>query len=336
MTPRGPTSRARDARPTLRARATAAAARTLVRGVNLVPRERALRLGDAAGRLYGRLGGPRSDTVRRNLRIAFPDWREAERRRVAERSFGHLGRSLVEFCTHPQLDDAALRGLAEFVGFEHAEAARAASPGGGFICLTGHVGSWELLLAMMAAWGFPISVVHRARENPLLEGLVAELRGRRGVEPLPRGSAARAALRALRRGRVVAMTLDQNAPRSEGVFVPFFGRLACTRDGPIRLAMRTGMPVVPVFVRRLPDGLRHRVTVHPAEFLEPAAEGESEDARIRTHLERMTALVEDAIRAAPEQWTWTHRRWRTQPEGEPRPYPSRRRTLAQLGGVSGR
>ena len=103
----------------------------------------------------------------------------------------------------------------------------------------------------MTAHGIPIAVIQRPRDNPLLDELVAEIRGHNGAEMLPRGYAARAALRGLRDGKVVAMTLDQNASRREGVFVPFFGRPACTRDGPARIAMRTGAPVFPVFIERI-------------------------------------------------------------------------------------
>ena len=94
----------------------------------------------------------------------------------------------------------------------------------------------------MTAHDIPIAVIQRPRDNPILDGVVAEMRGHNGAEMLPRGNAARAALRGIRDGKVVAMTLDQNASRDEGVFVPFFGKLACTRDGPARIAMRTGVP----------------------------------------------------------------------------------------------
>jgi KDO2-lipid IV(A) lauroyltransferase len=231
---------------------------------------------------------------------------------VCERAFGNLARCAVEFLTLGQLSREELRALADVEGLEHFAAYRRATPGGGAICLTGHVGSWELLVALMTAHDIPIAVIQRPRDNPLLDRLVADLRDKTGAEMLPRGSAARAALRGLRSGKVVAMTLDQNAPRREGVFVPFFGRPACTRDGPARIAMRTGAPVFPVFIERIGGGARHHVRVlSPLELL---PEGSDPEAALVENVARMTATIEAAIRRNPEEWIWTHRRWKTRPK----------------------
>jgi KDO2-lipid IV(A) lauroyltransferase len=300
--------------PSAGERAAGLAARALVSAVKSVPRERAMRIAAGTGRTWARLHAPRSRTVMENLRIAFPEWSETERSAVRERAFAHLARSFVELATLASRSREELRALADVEGLEHWHAFRRRSPGAGAICLTGHVGSWELLVAVMTAHDVPIAVVQRPRDNPLLDDLVAELRGHNGAEMLPRGNAARAALRGLRDGKVLAMTLDQNAKRSEGVFVPFFGKLACTRDAPARLAMRTGAPVIPVFIARIGDTDRHHVTVSPPMDLLP--EGDDPQAAVVENTARMTARIEAAIRAHPEQWIWTHRRWKTQPKSQ--------------------
>jgi KDO2-lipid IV(A) lauroyltransferase len=208
-------------------------------------------------------------------------------------------------------------------GLEHLEAARKDSEHGGVIALTAHLGSWEFLVAAVIAHGFPVTVVHRARENPLTDELLGSLREQTGAELFARGSAARAALRTLREGKIVAMTYDQNCGREEGVFVPFFGRLACARSAPPRIAMRTGAPVVPVFMEREGGSARHRVRFLPA--LEILPEGDDREAAVRENARRMAHVIEEEIRRLPDHWIWVHRRWRTQPEGEPRTYPPRRR-----------
>ena len=299
-------------RPSAGERAAALAAGALVAAAQGLPRERALRMAGSLGRRWARLGGPRSAAAREHLRLAFPDWSEREREAVRERAFANLARSFVELATLGRLSREELRALADVEGLEHFEAARRAAPDAGVICLTAHLGSWELLVAVMTAHGIPIAVIQRPRDNPLLDELLGRLRGHNGAEMLPRGNAARAALRGLRDGKVVAMTLDQNASRREGVFVPFFGRPACTRDGPARIALRTGAPVFPVFIERIGESARHRVRVYPSLALAPA--GGDERAAVLENTARMTATVEAAIRRAPDQWIWTHRRWRTQPK----------------------
>jgi KDO2-lipid IV(A) lauroyltransferase len=297
--------------PGARERAAAALAGVLVSAANRLPRERALGLAGALGRSWARASGPRTRAALEHLRIAFPEWSERERAEVCRRAFANLARCAVEFVTLGRLSRQDLLELADVEGLEHFEAWRRTRPSGGAICLTAHLGSWELLVAVMAAHGIPIAVIQRPRDNPLLDELVAEIRGHNGAEMLPRGSAARAALRGIRDGKVVAMVLDQNASRREGVFVPFFGRPACTRDGPARIAMRTGAPVFPVFIERIGGSGRHRVRVQPP--LELAPEGADPAAALVENVARMTAAIETAIRGCPDQWIWTHRRWRTRP-----------------------
>jgi KDO2-lipid IV(A) lauroyltransferase len=299
------------------------AARTLVGLVQLLPRQAALGIAGLVGRAYAGLGGPRTSVGRVNLRIAFPEWTESRRRRVLTESCANMARSFVELALLSRGDAEELRRLVDIEGLEHLEVARKESETGGVIALTAHFGSWEFLAAAMVARGLPVTLVHRARDNPLIEELVGSLRERGGSELFTRGSAARAALRALRDGKILAMTYDQNCSREEGVFVPFFGRLACTRTGPPRIAMRTGVPVLPVFVERQDGSARHRVRILPA--LELLPEGEDREAAVRENARRMTQVVEAAIRRVPDHWIWLHRRWRTQPKGEPKPYPARRR-----------
>jgi KDO2-lipid IV(A) lauroyltransferase len=306
----------------MRARLIALAARALVAIAQLLPRGTALGFAGLLGRTYAALGGPRISVGRVNLRIAFPEWTESRRRSVLAESFANLARSFVELALLSREDPEELRRLVTIEGLEHLEKARQVSETGGVIALTAHLGSWELLAAAMVAYGLPVTVVYRTRDNPLIEELVGSLRTRGGSELFPRGSAARAGLRALREGGILAMLCDQNCRREEGVFVPFFGRLACTRSGPPRIAMRTGAPVLPAFVEREGGSARHRVRILPALPILPA--GGDREAATRENARRMTQVIEEEICRVPDHWIWGHRRWRTQPKGEPKPYPSRR------------
>lgn len=316
----GPDSKSPEASLPLGDRLAAAFCASVLLVLSWLPAERAVALGGSAGRWYARLRGPRTRTARINLRIAFPEWSEKRRLQVLEGSLANLGRSIVEFAQLPSLDAAALRERVDVRGLEHLKAAMKVSRTGGIVVLTGHFGSWELLAAAMSAAGHPVVAVQRPRDNRALEAVASRIRAAGGAEMLPRGSAARAALRALRDGKYVAMLYDQNCKQEEGVFVPFFGRLACTRDGPPRLAMRTGAPVVPVFVYRQPDGFHHVARILPCVELVPEGSREDRQVAIVENARRMTRVMEDAVREAPDHWIWLHHRYRTQPPGEARPY----------------
>jgi KDO2-lipid IV(A) lauroyltransferase len=92
------------------------------------------------------------------------------------------------------------------------------------------------------------------------------------------------------------------------VFAPFFGIPASTSKGLAVISLRTGAPVVPVFIRRV-DGGRHRVEFEaPLPF--PAA------GDVTGYTAAFNRTIEAAIRRAPEQWFWMHERWRTRPRAQ--------------------
>ena len=175
--------------------------------------------------------------------------------------------------------------------------------------LTAHLGNWELLALAPVLTGYPLTVVARALDSRTLNVWADRLRGTVGVEVVDKREAMRPVLSALRRGRLVGVLLDQNASRREGVFVPFFGRLASTSRAVALLALRTHTPVVPAFARRVGPG-RHVVTVHPALPLPPTSDLE---AAVLALTSRCTEVIEEAIRTTPDQWLWMHDRWRTRP-----------------------
>ncbi len=142
------------------------------------------------------------------------------------------------------------------------------------------------------------------------------------------GRAALGVFRALARGRYIALLLDQNANEDEGVYVPFFGTEACTRSGPALVAMTRDVPVVPVFFFREGKSGNHTARIGPPIELEP--EGQNPEKALAINVERMNAAIEGAIREVPEQWIWTHRRFKTQPRGAESIYPPRRGVLRRL------
>jgi Kdo2-lipid IVA lauroyltransferase/acyltransferase len=301
-----------------RERAAVAVADRLLGVLERLPERRALALAAGLCRAWAKLGGPRTQVARENLRIAFPGWSEAEREAVLVRSFENIGRSVAEFARLGRLGPEALRERVQLEGLEHVEAARAQSKTGGVVAITGHFGSWEMLAAAMAAHGYPFVAVQKPRESPLLDAIVERYRRAGGAEFLARGNAALSVMRSLAEGKAVAILYDQDAPKDEGVFVPFFGRLACTRDGPVKIALRARAPVLPVFLHRVGTS-----SMHVARFRAPIpmvrGHGMPLEEAIRENARRMTAAIEDEIREAPDHWSWVHRRWKTQPPGEPAP-----------------
>jgi Kdo2-lipid IVA lauroyltransferase/acyltransferase len=258
------------------------------------------RIGDALWWLLPRRRRVALGNIRLSVgREMAPD----EIRRLGRRSFQHLGMNLIEACRYLLRPTDVMLSRVRVEGVEHLRSA--AAQGRGILILTAHYGNWELLAAAHGLTGLPLSIVIRPLEHPVLDDLAARFRRRSGAELIVKRRAVREVLQALNRGRMVGILLDQNATRAEGVFVPFFGVTASTSKGLAILALRTGAPVVPVFLRRLPDG-RHRMDISPA--LTPPQDGD-----VHAYTAMFNEVIEAAIRRAPEQWLWMHNRWRTRP-----------------------
>lgn len=246
--------------------------------------------------------------ARQNLARAFEGERSGrELRRLCRESFRHLGMTFVEACTFFFRPPSVMLSRVEVDGVEHLKAA--AAPGRGVLLLTAHLGNWELLAAAHVQTGYPLSVVARPLDSPVLNRIVTRFRESGGVEVIPKRQAARRVLEALRRGSMVGILLDQNTSRREGVFVPFFSELASTSKSLALLALSSGVPVVPVFIHREAGG-RHRVVVDPA--IPPPSTGDREQD-ILAFTAAFARAVESRVRQWPDQWLWIHRRWKTRP-----------------------
>jgi KDO2-lipid IV(A) lauroyltransferase len=292
-----------------------------------LPPDRSVAVGARIGRLYARLRGPRTADAAINIALAFPESSDREREDLLLATFANLGRCIADvFLLQGRHRERLLAGL-RVEGVEHYEEARQRSESGGMIVLTAHFGSWELAGAAMAQRGYPVSVVHHGVSNPYLDAMVGGWRRAATVGEIRLGRASLGVFRALSKGRAVALLLDQNAHRDEGVFAPFFGQSALTRSAPASIAMNRGVPVLPVFVFREGASARHVVRFEAALDLEPAPGGDGDDGdaerALLRNVARMNGAIESAVRAAPDHWLWPHRRFKTRPEGESPVYPRR-------------
>jgi len=287
--------------------------RALLGGLGLLPRLAAIKTGRAAGRMAYKFAGGLRRTGEINLQLAFPDMDEHERTRLLRACFDNLGRLLGEFSQFPRATPESLRQLVEYdkVGLRHLRAAE--GQGRGVIFLTAHLGAWEFLSFAWSALEYPISFLVRPIDNPRVEELIEGIRTRFGNTAINKKMAARQALRVLRDGGTLGILADLNTHPNEGVFVPFFGHLACTTSGVATLALRTNAIVIPTCA--VWDDERQRFFFHGDPPVDLVRTGDDKrDVEINTA--NFTAAIERMIRAYPEQWLWIHKRWRTRPDGE--------------------
>lgn len=282
-----------------------------VRGLRLLPREWARAVGAAIGAcaFYG-LGRLRRVGVR-NLELAFPERTVAEREGILRSVYRNLGYLLAEFCKMP---DYTAGGTSEFIRYEGLDHyVRARDKGRGVLVLTGHLGAWELSSFYHSLMGMPMGMVIRRLDNPLVDSFVNRIRCLHGNRVIHKDDFARGLIASMRAGETVGILMDTNMTPPQGVFVPFFGALACTASGMARIAAKTGAAVVPGFL--LWEERERRYVLRFGEEMEVRHTGDAEGDAV-ANTAAFTAEMERYVRQYPEQWLWMHRRWKTRPPGE--------------------
>lgn len=260
------------------------------------------------GRVFGRgwyLADARHRAVARgNVARAYPEWSRRQVLRVVRANFEHLGVVGAEFLGLGGVTAEELLARYRFEGLEHLDEAR--GRGRGVLCLTGHLGNWELASPVLAVKGYPMNAVARKLGNHHVDRHVTALRARFGSGLIPHRDATRRILRELRAGKLVAFLMDQKPLAREAISSEFFGQRVATNQGLALLALKSGAPVVAGFDER-EEGGRHVIRIQSA--LSPPVAGTLE-MRVRSFTEAFDSVIEAAVRRRPEQWFWVHRRWR--------------------------
>jgi KDO2-lipid IV(A) lauroyltransferase len=268
---------------------------------------------------FGALGvllwalGVRRRVVMENLRLAFPERSDAERRAIGRGCFRHLGEMVPEFLRVPWLPPEEIEAIFEYQGWENFLAAQA--EGKGVIACTGHFGHFDLLAAAHNLRGVPMTTISRKMQIGLWKGT----RARAGVQEIyvHRGETFQAAVKALRAGRVLGYVIDQSEPNRNAIYPRFFGVPVATAATPAVLSRRTGAPVVFTVSVPLPGG-RHKVVIEGP--FHPPDTGDREADAV-AFLQDLNDRLEGWIRRHPEQWYWLHRRWKRRREAPVQPPP---------------
>jgi KDO2-lipid IV(A) lauroyltransferase len=219
--------------------------------------------------------------------------------------FMNLGRNLAEFLHIPRMSKRRFVSMVDGDLFRQT-IAKALTEGRGAVCVTGHIGNWELLAAYCIKF-FPTVVIAKRIYFEKFDREVIKIRKRLGVEVIYQEEGLRPILRALRSNRVVGVLADQDLKDASGVFVDFLGKEAHTPVAPAALALTGKTPLFVVCMERLPRS-KHRIHINgPVKHPDSA----NRDADRLELTRRWNDILGTHIREHPTQWVWFHRRWRT-------------------------
>lgn len=279
-----------------------------------------MRIGRRLGRLMRKVAGRRQRVAEYNLRTCYPDWTEEQRQDLIRRHFEALGIALFEVGLCWWGSDRRLRKLVTIEGLEYLDTAL--ERGKGAILLSAHFTTLEIGGRLLSLYR-PFHLMYRPNKNALLEFISKRRREAHFEKAIPRDSV-RELLKSLRSNMTVWYAPDQGYKGANSVTVPFFGVPAPTNPATHRLARISGATVMPFWVERLSDDRGYHLRIDPP--IEGMGEMTPEEDGATVN-----RLIEAEVRRIPEQYLWTHNRFKTTAHRDPERRARRRRKKNKKG-----
>lgn len=268
----------------------------------VLPRRLGLLLAKTGGLISWVLVANYRKVARINLELAFNgDLDETQCKTLVRRSYINFAITAYELILASRLSRKKILQLTNCPDKD--SFSNTIKDGKGVIVCSAHYSNWYWPALFCAAHEVKVNVVVRPLDNPLLDRQMHRALTRLGISVIPRQLAMQECTKALRRGEVVALMIDQNAAVG-GIFVPFFGIPASTMRGQYALRQATDCHLICVHHKR--RGYEHEVHMTPPMLL-PEDEHSS--------LLKVNQYFEKVIRNDPGPYLWLHPRWKKQPPG---------------------
>ncbi len=263
-------------------------------------------LGRRLGGLIARIPSARRRIAEANIALCFRELDPAAQRVLVDANLRDIGLMLVEFALGWLGSDRRLAAIPTRIeGLQHLQAARA--QGRGVLLVGGHFSHLELC-ARLVSQRIRIAGMYRTMDSPVFEWTV--LRARlHYADAMFEKDDIRGTVKYLRGGGTLWYAPDQDMRSKEVVFAPFFGVAAATITATHHLARMSGAVVIPFFHRRLPHGEGYALRLEAPLENFPGPDVLADTARVN-------ACIEQMVRAAPEQYLWVHKRFKTRPAGD--------------------
>lgn len=281
-----------------------------MRAISWLPLPLIAVLGGALGMVLYVLHAPRRRVVHVNIRLCFPELAPAVQNRMARRHFRAFGQTLLDIGIAWWASKRRLRRLTRFRGREYFD--QALRENKNIILLAPHFLGLDIG-GIRISIDRPLVSVFRHPDNELIAHVMHRARTRFGVHLVEHNKPFTALVKQTRKGMPLYYLPDQDAGPRQSVFAPFFGVPAATFAVLPRLAQMTDAVVIPCITRQLSWGRGYEITFRPSLENFPSGDALADTTR-------MNREIEIAVREAPEQYFWLHRRFKTRPAGEPKLY----------------
>jgi KDO2-lipid IV(A) lauroyltransferase len=261
-------------------------------------------LGRALGLLLHAVVWPRRKVVDVNLRLCFPHWSEADRRRVTREVFVNVAQSFLDRAWLWHADPDVVRRRLVVTGAVR----ELAGPQPTILFAPHFVGLDAGVTALTQQLPRRVTGIYTKQSNPVVDAWVLKGRHRFGdAKPMSRAEGVREIVSSVRAGDLLYLLPDMNFGPEESIFVPFYGVPAATVPSLSRFARLGRAKVVPVVTRLTPGGYEVRVLDAWPGF--PTQDVEADTALMN---ERLQGYIDEI----PSQYYWVHKRFKTRPPGE--------------------
>ncbi|MDO9475091.1 MAG: LpxL/LpxP family Kdo(2)-lipid IV(A) lauroyl/palmitoleoyl acyltransferase [Pseudohongiella sp.] len=292
-------------------------------GLAQLPFSWQMMIGKGLGITLYHLARSRRHVCEVNIALCFPELSAQEQKKLVRDTFIANGRGVMEiglsWCRNPE----DFRDRVTVKGQEHLY--KALAQGRGVLLVSAHFSTLEIAGSLLALH-HKFSVTYRLHKNPLFDTLMKRGRQRHFEEVIERKEV-RKAFRQLQRGKVLWYAADQDYGPRHSVFAVFFGRPAASITATTTFANVNNSAVIFLAHYRTQNNQHYELI-----FSEPLADYPTGDEQM--DVLRINKLIEAAIRVAPDQYIWLHRRFKTQPEGLPDPYRHKSGTATGADEVS--
>ena len=267
------------------------------------------RLGTGLGVLSYQIARKRRHIVQTNINLCFPELSESARRQLVKDNFRSSGISIMETAIAWFGDTKKFIDIVDINGLEVLRQAKI--EGKGVLLLGMHLSSLDFCGAALSRFE-PFNVMYRQNKNRLFEAIMTQGRERNFDSAIERNNV-RGVIKRLKQGGVVWYGPDQDYGHKHSIFASFFGVEAATLTATARIIRMTGSPII-VFshYRDLTTG-RYQIYLRRLDNEYPTGDDTADGKHINK-------VVEDAVRKAPEQYWWLHRRFKTRPPGQSKLY----------------
>lgn len=273
--------------------------------VNITPNKLRIPLAGLLAGLARCFTGRRVTIARRNLNLAFSESTPAEIEQIVRGVYRNIAFNAFDVAdARTAIDRIEIPPQAKI----QLDAVRAVlASGRPVVFATGHLGNWEILGQYIGCEFHQCRFVAQEQSNKLVDRFVNKLRTAQMEHNtiIHSHAAARELPRALKQGAPILLVADQDAGK-DGVIVDFLGTPASYHRGLASFSYHYNAPLVPIFLIR--NGRRMILTI-------PAIVEPNRSAGRETEIVRLTSIFSDhlgdVVLRYPDQWLWTHRRWKS-------------------------